>query len=302
VILASDQRADSIAYSGIPCATEQGISKRVSGKIFQGTGNRYAISGPAARGPKPVLSNMPVASVHVRFSIGAGWCQALSDCSVDPGFDVARRDPRFSSGSALWPSHDGIRRMRRTNLTIRPCRKTYGRHQDSKRTRLIHRPLRGHRSTGSAEFSFLLSLSCTTETRHDERHKCALMARSLVCSVALSGQAPKPHSGAPQARALTANARTEQTSVLPRCAPTIGRSQSCRRSFFSAPAKLGSIHPHAMHDDRQPSRHSDDCALHPTMPGNLHAPGLEPRPLAAMGHQHQGCLEQHLAHHGISGF
>jgi hypothetical protein len=24
-----------------------------------------------------------------------------------------------------------------------------------------------------------------------------------------------------------------------------------------------------MHDDRQPSRHSDDCALHPTMPGNL---------------------------------
>jgi hypothetical protein len=32
------------------------------------------------------------------------------------------------------------------------------------------------------------------------------MARSLVCSVALSGQAPKPHSGAPQARGLTANA------------------------------------------------------------------------------------------------
>ena len=77
---------------------------------------------------------------YVRFSIGAGWCQALSDCSVDPSFDVARRDPRFSSGSALWPSHDGIRRMRRTNLTTRPCRKTYGRHQDSKRTRLIHRP------------------------------------------------------------------------------------------------------------------------------------------------------------------
>src|SRR2546430_10663770 len=162
--------------------------------------------------------------------------------------------------------------------------------------------LRGHRSTGSAEFSFLLSLLCTTETRHDERHKCALMARSLVCSVALSGQVPKPHSGAPQARGLTANARTEQTSVLPRCAPTIGRSQSCRRSFFSAPAKLGSIHPHAMHDDSQPSRHSDDCALHPTMPGNLHAPGLEPRPLAAVGHQHQGCLEQHLAHHGVSAF
>ena len=62
------------------------------------------------------------------FSIGAGWCQALSDSSVDPSFDVARRDPRFSSGSALWPSHDGIRRMRRTNLTIRPYRKSYGRY------------------------------------------------------------------------------------------------------------------------------------------------------------------------------
>ena len=50
------------------------------------------------------------------------------------------QSPRFSSGSALGPSHDGIRRMRRTNLQRRPCRKTYGRHQDSKRTRLIHRP------------------------------------------------------------------------------------------------------------------------------------------------------------------
>jgi hypothetical protein len=50
-----------------------------------------------------------------------------------------------------------------------------------------------------------------------------------------------------------------------------------------------------MHDDRQPSRHRDDRALHATMPGNLHAPGLEPRPLAAGGHQDQGRLEQHPA-------
>jgi hypothetical protein len=56
------------------------------------------------------------------------------------GVGCHSQDPRFSSGSALWPSHDGIRRMRRTNLPRRPCRKTYGRHKDSKRTRLIHRP------------------------------------------------------------------------------------------------------------------------------------------------------------------
>src|SRR5262252_8319718 len=35
----SNQRVNSMASSGIPYETEQGISKRVSGKIFQGTGN-----------------------------------------------------------------------------------------------------------------------------------------------------------------------------------------------------------------------------------------------------------------------
>jgi hypothetical protein len=35
----------------------------------------------------------------------------------------------------------------------------------------------------------------------------------LACSVALSGQGPKPRSGAPKARDLTANARTELSSV-----------------------------------------------------------------------------------------
>src|SRR6266404_1328970 len=49
----SDQRTHSIVYSRIPCATEQGISKRVSGKIFQGTGNRHAdIRRPSDRALK----------------------------------------------------------------------------------------------------------------------------------------------------------------------------------------------------------------------------------------------------------
>ena len=38
-IFASDQHADPKAYSRIPYATKQGISKRVSGNCFQGTGN-----------------------------------------------------------------------------------------------------------------------------------------------------------------------------------------------------------------------------------------------------------------------
>jgi hypothetical protein len=42
VIFVSDRRADSMACSRIPYASEQGISKRVSGKIFEETGYRYA--------------------------------------------------------------------------------------------------------------------------------------------------------------------------------------------------------------------------------------------------------------------
>ena len=119
------------------------------------------------------------------FSIGAGWCQALSDCSVDPGFDVARRGPRFSSGSALWPSHDGIRRMRRTNLTIRPCRKTYGRHQDSKRTPLIHRPCGDIAPPGRRNSVF--SYRYCAQLRHDMmriRHRTlpVMPPQLLFCS------------------------------------------------------------------------------------------------------------------------
>jgi hypothetical protein len=95
----------------------------------------------------PVLTEPDMSTVHQSssaprfesFSIGAGWCQALSDYSVDLVWDVQSQGAPFSSGSALGPSHDGITRMRRTNLRRGPYRKTSGRHKDSKRTRLIHR-------------------------------------------------------------------------------------------------------------------------------------------------------------------
>jgi hypothetical protein len=99
------------------------------------------------------------------------------------GVGCHSQDPRFSSGSALWPSHDGIRRMRRTNLPRRPCRKTYGRHKDSKRTRLIHRPCGDIAPpVGGIHVFSCRVLLCTTrcEIRHDARHKCALTARSLL--------------------------------------------------------------------------------------------------------------------------
>src|SRR5262249_13742507 len=40
-IRVADRRADSMAYSQIPYATEQGISEGVSGKMFRGTGNLH---------------------------------------------------------------------------------------------------------------------------------------------------------------------------------------------------------------------------------------------------------------------
>jgi hypothetical protein len=41
-ILTPNRRANSMVCNQIPYATEQGIFKRVSGKIFQGTGNFHA--------------------------------------------------------------------------------------------------------------------------------------------------------------------------------------------------------------------------------------------------------------------
>jgi hypothetical protein len=127
------------------------------------------------------------------FSIGAGWCQALSDCSVDLVWNVHSQGPRFSPGSALGPSHDGIRRMRRTNLRRRPCRKTYGRHKDSKRTRLLHRPCGDIAPPVGGIHGFSCRvLLCTTRCEIHERHKCALTARALL--FARSRGAVKPQS------------------------------------------------------------------------------------------------------------
>ena len=128
--------------------------------------------------------------------------------------------------------------MRRNDLPTRPCRKTYGRHKGPERTRLIHRPCEGHRSTGRRNSGFL-----------------------LLCSYSHRW------------------------------------TRSCGRSFFSGPAKLGAIHPHAVHDDRHPSRHSDDRALHPRCRAIFMPQALSHDHSVAAGHQDQGRLEQHLAHH-----
>jgi hypothetical protein len=52
------------------------------------------------------------------FSIGAGWCQALSDCSVDLVWDVPRRVLASLRDRHLGPPMMG---SKRTRLIHRPC-------------------------------------------------------------------------------------------------------------------------------------------------------------------------------------
>ena len=63
--------------------------------------------------------------------------------------------------------------------------------------------------------------------------------------------------------------------------PPIGcdpASLSRCRSLFPGPAELGTVNPDAVHDHGQPAGQRDDCLFHPAAPGDLHRPGLEPRP------------------------
>ena len=57
--------------------------------------------------------------------------------------------------------------------------------------------------------------------------------------------------------------------------------------LFSGPAELGAINPDAVHDHGQPSGQRHDGLFHPAAPGDLHRPGLEPRPFLRV-HRHRG--------------
>src|SRR5262249_41541589 len=91
---------DSIAYSRIPCATEQGISKDVSGKTFRGTGNfhhdplrRMGFSEVTARPEvhepdspsnlKPIFASLPVQSSRIRSRFPWPNCSSVSDTIND---------------------------------------------------------------------------------------------------------------------------------------------------------------------------------------------------------------------------
>ena len=70
--------------------------------------------------------------------------------------------------------------------------------------------------------------------------------------------------------------------------PPIGldaaRFSCCCCGPFSGPAELGAVNPYAVHDHSQPARQGHDRLFHPTAPGDLHRPGLEPGPFLRMQH------------------
>jgi hypothetical protein len=53
---------------------------------------------------------------------------------------------------------------------------------------------------------------------------------------------------------------------------------SCGCSLLLGPAELGAINPDTMHDHGQPARQRHDRLFYAAAPGDLHRPGLEPRP------------------------
>ena len=135
------------------------------------------------------------------------------------------------------------------------------------------------------------------------RLSAAAVSMSLTGSCFSSESAPRPfhhgirgRSGAIFAAALPSDERWSKrtcdltSSIVPRGTsfhrsvelefPPIAFDParlSCRCGF-PGPAELGAVNPDAVHDHGQPTCQGHDRLFYPAAPGDLHRPGLEPRP------------------------
>ena len=73
----------------------------------------------------------------------------------------------------------------------------------------------------------------------------------------------------------------------------------CCRGLSPGPTELGAVHPDAVHDHGQPTRQRHDRLFHPATPGNLHRPGLKPRPFLRIQHALSRFVE-HDPHHLVA--
>ena len=84
--------------------------------------------------------------------------------------------------------------------------------------------------------------------------------------------------------------------------PPIGSDPSlscCCRSLFPGPAELSAINPHTVHDHSQPARQRHDRLFYAAAPGDLHRPGLDPRPSCRTQHALSRFVE-HDPHHLVA--
>src|SRR6516165_4042556 len=81
-----DQRANSIAYSRIPYATEQGIFAAITGNFFGITGNLIERAGKARKMHSPLLLSPAIGQCAGELCEGEiGRRAAVEQCRHDPG-------------------------------------------------------------------------------------------------------------------------------------------------------------------------------------------------------------------------
>jgi hypothetical protein len=66
------------------------------------------------------------------------------------------------------------------------------------------------------------------------------------------------------------------------------------------PSELGAVNPDAVEDHSQPTCQSDDRPFHPAAPGDLHRPGLEPRPFLRTQHALRRFVEHNANGHPLA--
>ena len=126
--------------------------------------------------------------------------------------------------------------------------------------------------------SMSLAGSCfSTESAHRPFHHGIRRRGGTIFWAALPSAGPSRHANSPHPSSREGHHSTAWwSSTFPPIA--IGRKWLSCRCCLPGPAELGAIHPDAMHDHRQPAGQRDNRSFHPAPSGNLHRPGLEPRP------------------------
>ena len=127
----------------------------------------------------------------------------------------------------------------------------------------------------TAAVSMSLAGSCfSTDSAHRPFHHGIRRRGGTIFKAALPLAGPSRHANSPHLSSREGRLHRMVELWFP---PTnlAWCSRGCR---LPGPAELSAMSPYAVHDYSQPSRQRDNRSFHPASSGNLHRPGLEPRP------------------------